>query len=653
MYGGNTTCIYVKSIAGANVILDAGTGIRVLGDDLLQEKQHEFHILFTHTHWDHIQGFPFFAPIYDKTCKVNIYFRKGGNIKSVLETLFNQLFHPISLEQLSAQISFIEFDTEVGFAIDCDVAVTTVQTNHPDGNVAYRLDDGEMSFVFTGDHEGKLSDYPKLSALMAGADAAAVDGMYSIHEYQSKRHWGHSDYAMWLEDAAKIGIKRLFFTHHNPASSDEMLDDSMIYLKHTYEISGMRYYMAREGYLITKNSYSATANVTDPSVLLQSMRKFSSSTSKYKDIGAILDNILLEARKLARADAGTIYLMENDKLVFSYVHNDTLFTAGSINKFIYSSAELAINESTIAGYAAYHKKTVMVDDVYNIPSDRPYKFNPAFDNASGYRTHSMLAVPILAEDMKLMGIIQLINSKNKRGDIVPFRQQNKVFLEMLAMQANTELSRGLMARAIILRILSLTTMRDAKENKGHFLRVGAYAAAIFHRWAENKNMDIDRLKFLKDQISIAAMLHDVGKVGIADGILSKPGKLTDEEFALMTRHAFLGAVVFENANDGLEEMCGTIAHHHHQKWNGKGYTGNGDETPLAGEDIPWAARITAIADVFDALTSKRVYKDAWSFEESVDTIRKDSGSHFDPDMVDAFLEIQDTIKAIFEKYKNI
>lgn len=652
VYGGNTTCISVQTAQKTNIIIDAGTGIKPLGDNLLEKNQTEFHILFTHTHWDHIQGFPFFAPIYDSKCKVTLYYRQGGNIKNVIETLFNQLFHPVALSQLTANMQFVEFNARDEFKIN-DALIRTAPTNHPDGNTAYRIEDAEMSFVFTGDHEGKLSKYPKLAALMYGVDAAAVDAMYSMSEYKSKVHWGHSDYGMWMEDAAELGVKRLFFTHHNPSSSDEMLDDSLIYLHQKYDGIRMPFYMAKEGYQITKDRYTNSGSFIDSADMLQSMRQFAASTSKFRDMGTILDNILLEARKLSNADAGTIYLLENDTLTFAYVQNESLFSSDNVNKYVYSNAELPVNESTIAGYAAHHKKTVIVDDVYNIPDDKPYTFNRSFDEASGYRTQSVLAVPILSGTMELMGIIQLINSKNENGAIVPFRNQNKIFVEMLAMQANTEISRGLMARSIILRILSLTTMRDPKETKGHFLRVGAYAGAIFHRWAQKKGMDIYRIKFLKDQISIAAMLHDVGKVGIPDGILSKPGKLDSDEFSVMTRHARLGGEVFENASDGLEEMSGMIALHHHQKWNGTGYAGCCDKGALKGEQIPWPARIAAIADVFDALTSKRVYKNAWSFEDSVATIKEDSGSHFDPEMVDAFLEIEDTIRAIYEKYKDI
>jgi response regulator RpfG family c-di-GMP phosphodiesterase len=148
------------------------------------------------------------------------------------------------------------------------------------------------------------------------------------------------------------------------------------------------------------------------------------------------------------------------------------------------------------------------------------------------------------------------------------------------------------------------------------------------------------------------MLHDIGKVGIPDEIMLKNGKLTEEEFRIMTKHTVLGADIYKEIDTSLDEMVRTVALYHHEKWNGTGYRGE-EGPPLSGEAIPWPARVTAIADVFDALTSKRAYKDAWSFEESVKTIQKDAGTHFDPEMVKAFVEILDTIRAIQEKYSEM
>jgi response regulator RpfG family c-di-GMP phosphodiesterase len=176
-----------------------------------------------------------------------------------------------------------------------------------------------------------------------------------------------------------------------------------------------------------------------------------------------------------------------------------------------------------------------------------------------------------------------------------------------------------------------------------------------------RKMDELEIKRTKDIVRLAAMLHDVGKVGIADAILKKPGKLTREEFATMQWHTVFGAALFANATSELDEMCRDIALHHHQKWNGRGYPGDVgldfqqveelNLRPLSGEEIPLVARITALADVYDALCSKRSYKEPWPEEKVEAILREDSGTHFDPAVVEAFFEIRETILAIRKKFQ--
>lgn len=136
-----------------------------------------------------------------------------------------------------------------------------------------------------------------------------------------------------------------------------------------------------------------------------------------------------------------------------------------------------------------------------------------------------------------------------------------------------------------------------------------------------------------DELLHAAPMHDIGKIGVPDAILTKPGKLTPAEWAIMRQHTVIGARILGDHPSGLLRMAAKIALNHHERWDGAGYP-NG----LAGEDIPHAARIVAIADVFDALTSVRPYKPAWSVEEAVALIRSESGRHFDPEVAAAFLD---------------
>ena len=169
------------------------------------------------------------------------------------------------------------------------------------------------------------------------------------------------------------------------------------------------------------------------------------------------------------------------------------------------------------------------------------------------------------------------------------------------------------------------------DTGNHIKRVGEYAAFL----AASYGCEPDFVK----RIRLYAPLHDVGKVGLPDRILRKPGQFTKEEFVEMQQHVVFGASLL--TGDGLDEMARNIALYHHERWDGSGYTER-----LAGEQIPLEARLVAVADVFDALVTERVYKPAFSNEQAVQMIAADAGKHFDPKIVELFLEHQDAIFTI-------
>ena len=140
-------------------------------------------------------------------------------------------------------------------------------------------------------------------------------------------------------------------------------------------------------------------------------------------------------------------------------------------------------------------------------------------------------------------------------------------------------------------------------------------------------------------------MHDIGKIGIPDSILLKPGKLDADEWKIMKKHAEYGADILKGSDSRLIKLSERIARYHHEKWDGNGYPYG-----LKGNDIPIEARIVALTDVFDALTSNRPYKKAFSVDEALNIIRKESGTHFDPNIVNVFIEILPEIIKIKEDY---
>ena len=195
---------------------------------------------------------------------------------------------------------------------------------------------------------------------------------------------------------------------------------------------------------------------------------------------------------------------------------------------------------------------------------------------------------------------------------------------------------------------------EAKDDEtgDHIKRVTEYATIIAKGLQENHLPDYEINRNFINDIERNTSSHDIGKIGIPDNILNKPGKLTEEEFEIMKSHSELGYKVFNELGEGLRiferdyyKTASEIARSHHEKWDGSGYPEG-----LIGKDIPISARIVAIADVFDALSSARVYKKAFSFEKSVKIIKESSGNHFDPYLVEIFMKKIDSIKQIYNNY---
>lgn len=191
----------------------------------------------------------------------------------------------------------------------------------------------------------------------------------------------------------------------------------------------------------------------------------------------------------------------------------------------------------------------------------------------------------------------------------------------------------------IVERLSLAAEARDPETSGHIERMSRYSELL----AREMGLDNERCV----EILLASRLHDVGKIGIPDRVLQKKGKFTPADFDIMKRHSQLGHDMFANTDAGLLQLAGTIALTHHERWDGGGYPRG-----LAGEDIPLEGRIAAVADVYDALSSRRTYKPAWPLGKVVETLREGKGTAFDPGLVDLFIARLDVVVAIGEQHAN-
>jgi len=271
-----------------------------------------------------------------------------------------------------------------------------------------------------------------------------------------------------------------------------------------------------------------------------------------------------------------------------------------------------------------------IRDVYKDP-----RFNPDVDKKTGFKTRSVLTAPMFDAKNNVIGVFQVLNRKGGGN----FDQQDEELLTLVADQASAQIENAQLYSEIrkvtqetIFRLAAAVEYKD-HDTRAHLWRTSSYAALV----AKEMGLDPEWVENLR----LATPMHDIGKIGVPDAVLNKPGSLTPEEWDEMRKHPTLGYDILKDADNDLMKMSASVALCHHEKWNGTGYPHG-----LKGEAIPVEARIAAIADVFDALMSKRSYKNALSMEEALSIIDKDTGSHFDPQVVAAFHRVLPKIETI-------
>jgi ribonuclease BN (tRNA processing enzyme) len=229
-YGGNTTCIEVESSDGGRIVVDAGTGARLLGARLLSDHPNggKVNLLLSHAHWDHVQGLPFFGPLRDAGSQVHLYVPQHmiGEASRILKTQLDPLFFPLAPTDMKANI---RVDGVGERAVIDGFIVRSASVRHPGGAVAYRIEDGNdpaRSVVIAPDSEldGGSTDSTPLSSLAHGARVLVHDAMYNEEEYTSRRGWGHSTHHAALKLALQCGVRVLVLFHHDPDRSDAGVD---------------------------------------------------------------------------------------------------------------------------------------------------------------------------------------------------------------------------------------------------------------------------------------------------------------------------------------------------------------------------------------------------------------------------------------------
>jgi len=269
-YGGNTTCIEVRSDNGTLIILDGGTGIFALAQSLLRELPISANIFISHSHWDHIHGLPFFIPLFIPGNTVRLHGAidpvTGSGVEQVMAVQLQYSYFPVREAEMKAAIEYrslsIGQSLEVG-----DAKVTTTLLNHPVIDFGYRIECNGKSLFFTGDHEPYYNIYDpededfaeyqtlieekqsSVDLAMRGVDALIVDTSYTREEYPAKKGWGHGYYDASIAMALRVGAKRLYCTHHEPTRGDDELEKVFadVMARHASLIGDLQVYLAHEG----------------------------------------------------------------------------------------------------------------------------------------------------------------------------------------------------------------------------------------------------------------------------------------------------------------------------------------------------------------------------------------------------------------------
>jgi HD-GYP domain-containing protein (c-di-GMP phosphodiesterase class II) len=364
---------------------------------------------------------------------------------------------------------------------------------------------------------------------------------------------------------------------------------------------------------------STHAQVKDPLIALV---KIGQAVAAEKNIDTLIKTIAEETKTALNADRCTVYLYDKE--------NNELYS--KVATGLEDVKELRIPaDKGLAGHVVQTGETINIKDAY-----KDKRFNPDVDKKTGYKTKTILCMPIKNFNQEIIGVFQVLNKFDEN-----FTIDDEDLLIAIASSAGISLENAqlferqnkmLEEQKIIFDsfIETLASSIDARDKitSGHSTRVKMFASLIAREFGMEKN-DIYILEK-------AAALHDIGKIGIRDSVLQKEGKLTPEEYKHIQEHVEITHNILEKIHMSKDfQQITEIACSHHEKFDGTGYYRG-----LKGCDIPFGGRILAVSDVFDAITSKRHYRDKMPIEKVVDIIMKGSGSHFDPLVVEKFLAIK-------------
>jgi len=360
-----------------------------------------------------------------------------------------------------------------------------------------------------------------------------------------------------------------------------------------------------------------------------------------RELDTLLEMVVDEAMELCAADGGTLYLVRQDSLAIHITRNRTLEARLGKDGMtdLYEKFVLPISRDSMAGFCALTGQTLNFPDMDQLPPGTSFRHNKALDKRASYDTRSQLTVPMHDRSGRCVGVLQLVNAMENSSPS-PFNGEDEALLQAFAAQAGVSIQNaqldGLLRKShqeTLFRLSSAAEYRD-RETSNHIKRMSHYSRLIAMR------IGLDRAEV--ESIFQSAPMHDVGKLGIPDRILHKPGRLDPAERKIMESHALIGSRILEGSDVPVVRLAAVVALTHHEKWDGTGYP----------RGLSGGGRIVALADVFDALSSRRCYKDPWPQEKVIEFLKEQKGRHFDPDLVDCLMDCLPEVQAIMASHED-
>ncbi|WP_127585440.1 HD domain-containing phosphohydrolase [Paenibacillus koleovorans] len=370
----------------------------------------------------------------------------------------------------------------------------------------------------------------------------------------------------------------------------------------------------------------------EPEELLQVILDYAAKIANERNLDNVLSLMADMGKVIVVADRCTVWLLDSQR--------NELWT-----KVAHGVTELRIPVGAgLAGHSIATGQPVFIDDAYSDVEYRDVLMSGALktDLQTGYRTKALMVIPFRNNEGEIMGCYQAVN---KMTPSQVFSDKDLRNLTLAASYSGKSIESAMLAEEIeetqkeIIFTMGEIGESRSKETGNHVKRVAEYSYVL----ALALGLSQSEAELLK----MASPMHDIGKVAIPDSVLKKPGKLTDEEYDIMKTHTDIGYNLLKNSKRKILKTAAIVAEQHHEKWNGKGYPRG-----LHGEEIHIFGRITGIADVFDALASDRVYKKAWELDRILNLFKEERGHHFDPNVVDAFMDSLPKILDIRDRYAD-